>query len=128
MSHRIDRLNEFIQREISVLVQREIRDPRVKFVTISRVDVSKDLGYAEVFFSVLGSETEARDSLAGLTHCSGFFRSHLAKALHTRTVPRLRFHVDEGPTNSERIETILREIKEGKPPAPIPDGETETNA
>ncbi len=110
MSRRTERLNDQIKREISESIQTEIRDPRVGFVTISRVDVSSDLSYADVFVSVLGSEKEMADSLIGLKHCASFLRTHLAKNMKTRTVPKLRFIQDRGCEHSEKINDLLKNI------------------
>jgi ribosome-binding factor A len=108
MTRRTERLNDVILREISQVIQKEIRDPRIGFVTVSRVDITRDLAFADVFVSVLGEDKEKNDSLNGLISCASYLRKHLASTMHTRTVPKLRFKLDEGPTHSEKINNILK--------------------
>ena len=94
---RAHRVADQIQQELAILVQRELRDPRLGFVTVSLVRISKDFSFADVYFSVLGKDTQeqAQDSLAALISASGFLRSALSKKLQLRMVPQLRFHFDD---------------------------------
>lgn len=111
MTRRTDRIGHLIQQEIGNLILREISDVRIGFVTISRVEVTTDLAHAKVFVSVLGTDKEKRDSLAGLGHSASFMRTHLAKVLKMRTVPRLQFVEDKNLDHGFRINEILNDIK-----------------
>jgi ribosome-binding factor A len=112
MSRRTERVGHVIQREISDFILREISDSRVGFVTLSRVEVSPDLGHAKVFVSVLGSEDEKLVSLETLAQHAPRMRTRLSKALHTRTVPRVVFSEDRNLEHGLRIAELLREVKE----------------
>jgi ribosome-binding factor A len=111
MTRRTDRIGHLIQQEIGNLILREISDVRIGFVTISRVEVTTDLAHAKVFVSVLGTDKEKRDSLAGLGHSASYMRTHLAKVLKMRTVPRLQFVEDKNLDHGFRINEILNDIK-----------------
>jgi ribosome-binding factor A len=87
------KLGELIQKEVALLVQQQIKDPRVGMVTINEASVSRDLAFADIHFTVLPAEkTEVVEGI--LNEASGFLRSELAKTLITRTTPKLRFHYD----------------------------------
>lgn len=119
MSRRTERIGHLIQREIGEVILKELTDVRIGFVTVSRVEVTTDLAYAKVYVSVMGSDKEKRDSLAGLAHSASYLRTHLAKVLKMRTVPRLQFVEDKNLDHGFRINEILNEIK----PKPAPSGE-----
>ena len=87
------RVADLIQRELAVLIQMEVNDPRVGMVTVNEVKVSRDLAYADVYFTMLPDE-DSEQSAAVLNNAAGFLRSQLAKAIATLTAPRLRFHYD----------------------------------
>lgn len=103
MNQRLQRLGDQIQRELAVLIRDEINDPRLTgFVTISSVKVSSDLGYADIYVTVM--EPELNDAMSKHSHeaslqvlnkAAGFLRTELSHSLKTRTTPRLRFHYDE---------------------------------
>lgn len=103
MNQRLQRLADQIQRELAVLIRDEVNDPRLTgFVTISSVKVSPDLGYADIYVTVMEPElNDAMDkhsheeSLQVLNKAAGFLRTELSHRLKTRTTPRLRFHYDE---------------------------------
>ena len=120
MTRRTDRIGHLIQQEIGTLILREISDVRIGFVTVSRVEVTTDLAHAKVYVSVLGTDKEKRDSLAGLGHSASYMRTHLSKVLKMRTVPRLQFVEDKNLDHGFRINEILNDIKRdsaGPPPA-----------
>ena len=105
-SSRGRKVADLIQRELAVLIQREIKDPRIGMVTINEATVSRDLAFADVYFTVLPSD----DALAVeevLNQAGGFLRSQLAKGLSTRTTPRLRFHYDNTIENGARLEKAI---------------------
>jgi ribosome-binding factor A len=108
---RLERVNQLIREEISHLVHRELKDPRLGFVTITEVDVAKDLRTAKVFVSVLGSEAEWRASLSALEHARGFMRNWLAPRLRMRSIPHLTFHPDRSMAHAAHIQTLLEELR-----------------
>lgn len=98
-----------------MLIHGEIKDPRIGFVTISHVQMTPDLREARVYFSQIGSDKDKEKSRAGLMSASGYIRKHLAKALDLRNVPSVSFHYDSSFDYGDRIDKIIKEIKdEGK--------------
>lgn len=96
------KIADLIQRELAVLIQREVKDPRIGMVTVNEATVSRDLAFADVYFTVLPAEDiEGVEQV--LNQASGFLRSQLSKTLNTRTTPRLRFHYDSTIENGVRI-------------------------
>ena len=115
---RLQRVNQLIREEISHLIQRELKDPRLGFVTVTEVDVAKDLRTAKVYVSVLGSETQWQSSLQALGSARGFIRSWLLPRLRLRSVPHLTFHPDRSMAHAAHIQTVLEGLKsEERPPA-----------
>ncbi len=106
------RLDEQFREEISKLLMKGLKDPRIGFVTISRVEITNDLSYAKVYISVLGSDREKAASLIGLRNSAGFIRTYLGKALKIRKIPQLSFLLDESLDHAMHIEEILAELKE----------------
>ena len=111
-SGRPQKLGDQIQRELSDLVQREVRDPRVGMITITSVDVSPDLSHANVRVSVMGSDEEKATSLEGLASAARFLRAQLSKELNLRTSPELHFHLDRGLEHAQHIDRVLKKLKE----------------
>jgi ribosome-binding factor A len=108
---------ERLHEEISILIQRKVRDPRLKPVTVTGVEVSPDLENARVYVSVLGSDQEARSALAGLTSATGFLRRELGAVLSLRLVPQLMFRLDESVEQGMRIDRLLDDIQSTRPSA-----------
>ena len=105
---RTDRIADQIQRELARLIQFEVKDPRVGMVTIQSVRVSRDLSFADVYFTVLGQDGDkAAEAEPVLTHAAGFLRSELAKTLNTRTTPKLRFHYDKIPEQADELSRLI---------------------
>ncbi len=94
------------------MVQFELKDPRLGFVTITAVDVTTDVQFARVYFTVVGDEGARRDSTAALERAAGFIRRQLGKRLHMRTVPELSFRYDHSLERGNRIEALLRSLRE----------------
>ncbi len=94
---RTQRVADFLQQELAGLIQFEVRDPRVGMVSITDVEVSRDLAHARVFVTVLGKDTadEAADSLAALNRAAGFLRTQVARGSKARTTPSLKFYFDD---------------------------------
>jgi ribosome-binding factor A len=128
MSRRTDRVAHLIQREIGNVILKELTDVRIGFVTISRVEVTTDMAFAKVHVSIMGSDKEKRDSMAGLAHSASYLRTHLAKVMKMRTVPRLQFVEDKNLEHGFRINEILNEIKPKAKPAPDDDDEAEPDS
>jgi len=111
MAHRIERVGNLLRHEISELLQRQVKDPRVgNFVTVTEVSISPDLRYAKVFVSCIGSEEEKQQTLSGLTAASGFLRNQLAKRLRLRRVPELSFHWDDSIERGARLLQLIDEV------------------
>ena len=114
MSQRLDRLSDLVRAELAALMQREMRDPRVALATVTRVDLSRDLGHAVVHVSALGNEEQRASAIAALVHARGFLRRELAHRLSSlRTTPELKFVLDRGAEHSQRISDLLDELKPG---------------
>ncbi len=118
---RVDRIGDQMQRELAQLIQREIKDPRVGMVTINDVKVSRDLGYADIYVSLLSTEEltaespEVKQSLAVLNKAAGFLRGQVGRAMKLRVVPHLRFHFDSLLGQSRRMDRLIREAVGDKP-------------
>ncbi|MDI6868466.1 MAG: 30S ribosome-binding factor RbfA [Coprothermobacterota bacterium] len=109
---RRERLGTLIREEVSLIFEKELKDPRVGFVTITRVEVSQDCRFAKVFVSVLGSEEEIKETMEGLNHALGFIRSRIAQRLELRYVPTIAFEYDSSLAKSARVQEILKSLEE----------------
>ena len=120
---RIARLQAAILEELSTVLPREIKDPRVPPITLTRVELTPDAGMARVFFMLLGSlgveedeklraekDRKVKDCIEGLSSASGFLRRHLQRALQIRTTPDLLFREDRGMENTLRVNELLSKI------------------
>jgi ribosome-binding factor A len=107
---RPQRLGDQIQRELSGLVQQELRDPRVAMITITAVDVSPDFSHAKVMFTLFEKD-KLPDTLAGLRRSAGFLRSQLAKRIKLYTTPQLRFEYDESVERGDRLSRLIDSAK-----------------
>jgi len=107
---RSDRIGDLILEEVSDLIAREIKDPRIGFVTFTRVDMSDDLHYVKVYVSIIGSPPEKERTLQGLSSATGYIRRHLGKALHLRYTPELTFLLDESSEHGAKIAQLLRQL------------------
>ncbi len=110
---RAERLGELILAEIADLTARDIKDPRIGFVTFTRVEMSDDLRHAKVFASILGSEPEKARTLQGLASATGYIRRHLGRALHLRYTPEIAFLLDESSAHGAKIAQLLRQLHAG---------------
>jgi ribosome-binding factor A len=109
---RLDRVNQLVKEEISTLLQRELKDPRLGFVTVTEVEVSKDLRLAKVFVSVLGDERQWTASLAALTSARGFVRNWLRQHLDLRVTPEIDFRPDRSMEHAAKIQSLLKQVKD----------------
>jgi ribosome-binding factor A len=108
---RLDRVNQLIKEEIGTLLQRELKDPRLGFVTVTEVETSKDLRMAKVFVSVLGDEKQWAGSLAALASARGFVRNWLRQHLDLRVTPEIDFRPDRSMEHAARIQSLLKDVK-----------------
>ena len=113
---RLDRVNQLLKEEISTLLQRELKDPRLGFVTVTEVETSQDLRTAKVFVSVLGNDAQWAASLAGLTSARGFVRNWLRDHLDLRITPDLSFRADRSMEHAARIQQLLKHVDEAPEP------------
>ena len=109
---RLDRVNQLIKEEVSNLLQRELKDPRLGFVTVTEVETSKDMRVAKVFVSVLGDERQWERSLAALSSARGFVRNWLRQHLDLRVTPDVDFRPDRSMEHAARIQSILRKVQD----------------
>ncbi|MBI3636545.1 MAG: 30S ribosome-binding factor RbfA [Candidatus Rokubacteria bacterium] len=107
---RLERVNQLIREEVSLLLQRELKDPRLGFVTVTEVETSPDLRMAKVFVSVLGNEEQWAASLAALGSARGFIRNWLRQNLDLRVTPVLEFRADRSMEHAARIQELLKQI------------------
>ena len=107
MSRRNDMVAQLIQREASAIIQRELGDPHIGFVTITDVKVSPDLRHADLYVSVLGASAEVEDTLKHLKRALGYIRRLIAPRLDLRYVPRLGIVHDDTEVRAERIERLI---------------------
>lgn len=111
MTRRSDRVAESLRAELAEIIQREVRDPRVSLVTVSRVDLSGDLRHAVVGISALGDDDTRAGAVEALEHASGFVRSQLARRLRMRAIPELVFRLDRGIEHSQHISDLLESLQ-----------------
>ena len=107
--NRTERVADYLRRELASLIQFEMRDPRVAMVSITDVEVSKDLGHARVFYTVMGKDTaeEAEPVTEALNRAAGFLRSQLSRDSTMRTVPALRFEFDASVGRGRYLEDLI---------------------
>jgi ribosome-binding factor A len=117
VSHRVERVGNLIRDEISILLRREVKDPRLdSLVSINEVSVSPDMRHAKVYVSSLGPDEVRKETLSGLAAASGFLRNQLARNLRLRRIPELSFEWDESMEHGARILQLIDEVC---PPQPI---------
>ncbi len=107
-----ERVAELVREIVASTILNELRDPRLRGITVTRVEVSADLRHAKVYVSIMGGEEEEQDALRGLQSASRYLHTKLAKSLRTKHIPRLRFVVDRGVKHSIEVSRILRELEE----------------
>jgi ribosome-binding factor A len=108
---RTDRIGALMQREISDILQREIKDPRVGFCTVTHVEVSSDLRHAKVHVSIMGDETQCQSSMTGLKNAAGFIRREIGQRLALRYTPEIRFIQDKSTDYILTVDKLLKEIE-----------------
>lgn len=127
-SHRLARVAEVVRETAASAILFDLKDPRVKGVTVTRAEVSGDLQHCKVFVSVMGTEKEQQLTMHGLKSAAGFIQTKLADRLTSRYVPHVTFVLDEGVKKSIEIARIIREENERlNPPPPEGEGGAETD-
>ena len=111
MTHRIERVNSLIRQELSQLLQRQVKDPRLgNFIVVTEVSTSHDLRYAKVFVSRIGNEGKKQETLSALASASGFFRRELAKRLKLRYTPELSFQWDDSIERGDHLLQLIDKV------------------
>jgi ribosome-binding factor A len=121
MSQRTDRLDSQIRQELMDLLQREMKDPRLGFATITRVETARDLGHARVWVSVLGTDVERERTMDALRVATPWLRRRLGERLTLRHVPELTVRLDDSIASGDRVLRIIRELDQESVQSP-PDG------
>ena len=127
MSRRLLKAASAIREVVSMAILTELRDPRVKNVTVIGVEVLPDMKSAKVHVSIMGSEKEQQLSLSGLQNSAGFLQKRIAERIETRYTPRLEFVMDKGVKNSLEVARILREVLPAESKMPDVQDETAEN-
>ena len=109
------RVAEQIQRELAVLIQQELKDPRLGMITISAVEVSKDMSNAKVFVTVFNEEQDRNNTLEALQHAAGFLQHELGRLMSLRIIPKLRFVYDESVVRGAELSALIdKAVKEDR--------------
>jgi ribosome-binding factor A len=111
VTHRIEQVNKLIRREISELLQRHVKDPRLgNFVAVTEVSTSPDLRYAKIFVSRIASEEEKQETLSVLAAAAGFLRNELARRLRLRRIPKLSFEWDDSIRRGDHLLQLIDQV------------------
>lgn len=114
---RPERVAEAIRKEISTMIQEELKDPRIGFTTITKVEITPDLRYAKIYYTVLGNEKAKKSTEIALKNAKGFIKGHIGDRLKLRYTPEIIFKVDESIEYADKIERLFDKIhkeKDGK--------------
>ena len=117
MSRRTLQVGEMLREELTDIIRKEVKDPRLAFWSITSVEVPPDLRKARVFISVLGTDEERSETMAALTSAAGYIRHHLKPRLRMRQIPELEFRDDRSMEHAEQISRALRDLAEQAKPA-----------
>jgi ribosome-binding factor A len=125
MTERTDRIDELLRQEIGAILTREVKDPRVGFATVTRVETAPDLGHARVWVSVIGQAAERKETIAALDGVMHFVRRELGARLRLRRIPVLHVRLDDTLERGTRLLHLLDELEAGRTPDDVaPDDET----
>jgi ribosome-binding factor A len=113
---RSEKVGDLIQKEISQMLLKSIKDPRIGFVTITRVTVSEDCRFAKVFFSVAGTQAQRESSMKGLDSAKGYVRRELGRRIRLRYTPDIMFQFDPSIEYAIHVEELIQSIHQGKEP------------
>ncbi|MFN2524853.1 MAG: 30S ribosome-binding factor RbfA [Actinomycetota bacterium] len=109
MTQRVEKVQKLTRQVLGELIQ-ELKDPRIGFTTVTAVRMTPDLRSARVFVSVLGTQAEQDDTIAGLKSATPYLRAEVGHQMRLKYTPELVFEIDHGPEEAQRLETILREL------------------
>lgn len=112
--HRLERLRELIKSEFGQILQRDLKDPRIGFVSVTDVEVSNDYSHVKIFVSILGNDQEKKQTMEGLESAKGFIRTELGQRIRMRYTPEIHLIVDESMERGSRIMALLNEVKKEK--------------
>lgn len=107
---RAERIADQIKDQVSQLLTFEVKDPAIGLITVTHVAMTRDMGLAHVYYTIVGDETERRRTAKALERATAFVRRRLAEDLNLRRAPEVRFHYDENIERQARVESLLREI------------------
>lgn len=125
-SQRPGRVQEAIRQEVSRIVQGEMKDPRIGFITITKVDLTKDLRFARIYFSILGEDKDKKLALKGLNSAKGYIKGLLADRIKLRYTPDIVFMVDESMEHTKHIYDIIERLKKERDDAGSDSSDKET--
>jgi|SRR5260370_23203198 ribosome-binding factor A len=130
MSVRRERLREQFKKEVSAILQREMKDPRIGFVSVTDVELSMDMRHAKVFISILGDAEAKAKTMATLGNAQGFVRKELGRRIRLRYIPEILFKLDESIERGVRVQRLLREVAEveGERRSDVPGGDRRGDA
>jgi ribosome-binding factor A len=120
---RSDKVADLIQKEISQMLVKSIKDPRIGFITITRVTVSEDCRFARVYYSVAGTQEERESSMKGLDSAKGFVRKELGRRIRLRYTPDITFQFDPSIEYAIHMEELIQNIRQGKEPHEEEEGD-----
>jgi ribosome-binding factor A len=121
MSIRQERIQEQLVQELSEMIRRDLRDPRLGFVTLTGAEITRDLRHAKVFVSIMGDPEAQKQSLKALKSASGMLRGEFARRAHLRVAPELTFELDLGIERGQRIFELLHSVEDDLKPRPVED-------
>ena len=127
---RTQRVADHLQRELAALIQHEVRDPRVGMISITGVDVSRDLGHAKVYYTAMGSDSgeDARESTEALNKAAGFLRSQLSRDSAMRSVPQLRIYFDSSVGRGRDLEELIQQAADADRELGLRDDDSEAES
>lgn len=121
MTQRTDRIDELLRQEIGQALEREVTDPGIGFVTVTKVETSPDLAHARVWVSVIGSEERRKEALAGLRRAMPYIRRGLGSKIRLRRIPELDVRLDDTVQRGTRVLQIINELEAGRIPEDVPE-------
>jgi ribosome-binding factor A len=119
MSQRLDRVDELLRQEIGAILEREVSDPRIGFVTVTRVEATPDLAHARVWVSIIGAPEERAETMRALAHAMPFVRRQLGTKIRMKRIPALHAHLDESIGRGARVLRLIDEIGAGRVGDPL---------
>jgi ribosome-binding factor A len=130
MSVRRARLREQFKKEVSAILQREMKDPRIGFVSVTDVELSMDMRHAKIFISILGDAEAKAKTMTTLGNAQGFVRKELGRRIRLRYIPEILFKLDESIERGVRVQRLLREVAEveGERRSDVPGGDRRGDA